>query len=482
MAVRSAYSLGLHREETLVIFSQAEQHVRRQVWRSLYVMDRFLSVSLGRPPAIHEEDCSGDALNPPPTSPNPTPTDVKFYFSGLEAGVRGCHILGTIIRDVYSKRKVSTKTAQEIADRCKIWPKTLPPALHWRQASPSNPRQAILILHVNMIYCHAIILFTRPFFLFLLSSELQRKYLGSNQCPRPRHGKTEKFSEACVIASLHTIALIQNACSGGYLPMQNPFIIYCLFSAALVVLSGKLAAHSSHEASPQAIENAISILAYCGKLDPQAARMVDIFKSFREIVVKEERKSQSPEEQTNLTLQLPSATPGSFPQQISPFIQQMTDPNPSSQLQGALPDDLPPEHQPIDPAIAPSFSLPASNSSFEHTAKHNMAQEQGPPRLSTMRTDSFSGLLDLENTDKVLGASSSDGEGSGLDNEIDFATLWSWPGNELVNPNGALGGFNNHGVVGEGRGLGLKDLGVQGISDSQVPLFGTSMDAQADEA
>ena len=215
MAARSAYSLGLHREETLIIFPPSKQHVRRQVWRSLFIMDRFLAVSLGRPPAIREEDCSGDALDPPPRSSHPTPTDIKFYHSGLEAGVRGCHILSIIIKDVYSKRKVSTKIAQDIAERCKIWPKTLPPALHWRQASASNPRHAILILHVNMLYCHAIILFTRPFFLYLLSAEMQRKYMGSKHNPEPRRGKTEKFSEACVIAALPTITLNQTACEAG---------------------------------------------------------------------------------------------------------------------------------------------------------------------------------------------------------------------------------------------------------------------------
>ncbi|KAK3070381.1 hypothetical protein LTS18_015115, partial [Coniosporium uncinatum] len=64
MAVRSAYALGLHREETMVIFSQEDRVARRNLWRSLFVMDRFLCCCLGRPPAISEEDCSGDSLKP----------------------------------------------------------------------------------------------------------------------------------------------------------------------------------------------------------------------------------------------------------------------------------------------------------------------------------------------------------------------------------------------------------------------------------
>lgn len=41
MAVRSAFALGLHREETLVIFNTEEQTLRRNLWRSLFVLDRF---------------------------------------------------------------------------------------------------------------------------------------------------------------------------------------------------------------------------------------------------------------------------------------------------------------------------------------------------------------------------------------------------------------------------------------------------------
>lgn len=487
MAARSAYSLGLHREETMVIFPPAEQHLRRKVWRSLFVMDRFLAISLGRPPAIREEDCSGDALDPPPASPHPTPSDMKFYYSGLEAGVRGCHILSIIIRDVYSKRKVSTKTAQAIADRCKVWPKTLPAALHWRQASPSNPRQAILILHVNMIYCHAIILFTRPFFLYLLSSELQRKYLGSHEYPKPRRGKTEKFSEACIIASLHSIAIIQTACEGGYLPMQNPFIIYCLFSAALVILTGRLAIHSTHEASDQSIENAVSILSYCGTLDPQAARMVQIIASFRDIIFKQDRQGQSPQQSMSSSITLPSSTPGSFPQhRFSPFVQQMTHPDPSSQLAGSVSSTHHgPPTSPLDPTISapppmPSFSLPTLASPTS-----SAPAQTAPPRMPYIRTDSFSGLLDLDNTDNLLGASGSE-ESSGPENDIDFASLWAWPGSDVGTPAaGVNGGADGAGGSRAGSGMAgmrLKDLGVQGISDSPVPLFGTSMSALADEA
>lgn len=64
MAVRTAFALGLHREETLSIslFTDAEQAERRNLWRTLFILDRIISTSLGRPTAIRESDSSGNIL------------------------------------------------------------------------------------------------------------------------------------------------------------------------------------------------------------------------------------------------------------------------------------------------------------------------------------------------------------------------------------------------------------------------------------
>lgn len=181
MAVRSAFALGLHREETMCIFSGAEQMVRRNLLRSLYVLDRFLSTSLGRPTSIQESDCSGDTLTtgekPPfPQAPFPTAANASFTAAlGLEASVRSCHVIGVILDKVYSQRKISTKLAQDIADHCKGWPKSLDPSLHWKQANSTDPTQGIAVLHVNLLYCHSIVLLTRPFFLFLMNKMHQEQ-------------------------------------------------------------------------------------------------------------------------------------------------------------------------------------------------------------------------------------------------------------------------------------------------------------------
>lgn len=104
MATRSAYALGLHREETMVIFSQEEQAARKNLWRSLFVVDRLLSCSLGRPTAISEDDCSGDALRPTEQSAEqPFNSAIQAGLDhtatgpcALEAAVRSCSVIGKV--------------------------------------------------------------------------------------------------------------------------------------------------------------------------------------------------------------------------------------------------------------------------------------------------------------------------------------------------------------------------------------------------
>lgn len=426
MAVRSAFALGLHREETFIIFTPEDQEVRRNLWRSLYVLDRFLSASLGRPAAISEEDCSAGTLNPPPSPSFPGTTDFNQTNSlGLEASVRSCHVIGIILRKIYQKRKISTKLAQEIADQCKLWPGALSPTLHWRQASATNPSQGIAILHVNLFYCHSIILLTRPFFLYLLNTEIQ-KTKRSPSLRKPRTGcKMEKFSEACVIASTHTIVLVQNAFEGRYLQQRNPFVTYFLFAAALIVLSNEFAALYPNSSADQCIENAITIVAYCGETDPQASRLLYILATFRSVVATQARMNRAPQYPQN---------EGSMQSIFSP-----TTRNFHASVAQAAQDPTAtfgPPTESIDPVTSNH-----RNSTIDISASLP---------LSKSRHGSFSGLLDLSANALTVGSE----ESSAPDEQIEFDTLWQWP---TTTPAVGTPGF---------------EAGIQGISDSSVPLFG----------
>ncbi|KAF1958367.1 hypothetical protein CC80DRAFT_490961 [Byssothecium circinans] len=482
MAARSAQALGLHREETMVIFGPEEQEARKNLWRSLFVIDRLLSCSLGRPTAISEMDCSGNALHPVEPQSNAAfqmdpvleANSSETGTSALEAAVRSCSAIGLVLEKVYQRRKISTRLAQEIADTCKTWPRALPTALHWRQASTATASQGVAILHVNLFYCHSIILLTRPFFLYILNMETQRQASQAStgsQAPRP-YLRMEKFSEACVIASTHTILLVQNAFDAGYLSRRNPAVIYFLFAAALVVLANEFAGLYRVDAPDACIANAINIMSYCAESDQQASRLVYILTSFRDVVAQQRtRRKQNLTDNTSLpsiSSQLygapmpnqqhnPSHMPGQDPKNTTPRLHQVPihiypgmQTTPLNGVSSSV-QHPPQPHIPVQPDLSVHLSpihFPQATTSAMDA--YSMNAPSKPPSLSN--------VLDLSGLDATR-VPSLYSEESGADEHIDFDALWAWPSNTPA-PGSPRQGSD-----------GLMDR-MQGVSDSSVSLFG----------
>ncbi|KAI2630994.1 fungal-specific transcription factor domain-containing protein [Hypoxylon sp. NC1633] len=417
MAVRSAFALGLHREESMVIFNESVRKLRRNVWRTLFVLDRFLAACLGRPITISEEDCSEHALAPPiapRTDESAMDDDMhRTNSAALDAAVRSCYLIGLTIKKVYSKRKVSTLVAQEIADRLENWERELDQKLHCQRIveEPVDTVQAVAILHINLLHCHSVLLLTRPFFLYLLKmgcDEMSRK---SEKAPHVSQ-RLEKFSQACVEASQRTIILARVALDAEYLPQCNPFIIYFVFAAALIVLSNEFALLYHNPDAEHSIHSALSILAYCGQRDVQAKRVSYILESFHNANMKRhsENKKPQPGRETN-KIHLPgrkiptiSTQSYSFPHSpVSPFFRHIKTERPDIFMSDLSPTK---ERQLINVAVGPS-----------EAKMHPMM----PP---TLQQPSPEGSVSLNSG--IAAASMAPGMEalSGSDPEFDFDSLW----------------------------------------------------------
>jgi hypothetical protein len=55
-AARLAIGMGLHCDQTLQNLSNDQVERRKRLFFSVYMMDRLVSITLGRPFAIHEDD------------------------------------------------------------------------------------------------------------------------------------------------------------------------------------------------------------------------------------------------------------------------------------------------------------------------------------------------------------------------------------------------------------------------------------------
>ncbi|KAJ4416788.1 hypothetical protein N0V85_002125 [Neurospora sp. IMI 360204] len=157
-------------------------------------------------------------------------------------------------------------------------------AKYWRRPSlatltpqqsregPTSPEQGIAALHANLLSLHSLILLTRQIFI-MHNWKLDQQRSGKANPPSTRESHMAKFSEACVVASYQTIHLIQQAREDGYLPQRNPFFIYFLFAASLIVLMNQFASLYYADTYNKTITDAILTMKYCAEIDPQAERL-----------------------------------------------------------------------------------------------------------------------------------------------------------------------------------------------------------------
>lgn len=229
MAVRSAFALGLHRREALPAIPVSEHESRKNLWKTLVILDRFLSASLGRPTAINEDDCSEsllEASEAPAESGSDGASDMAVHVEGLNAVVRSSQTIGVILERVYSKRKVTTTLAQEVAEKNRGWSAKLHPDLNWKRAhKPLTPGHGIAVVHANLFQSHTTLLLTRPFFLFMVHKTQAARMKGDPASGRRIRSKLEKFSRACVEASNNSIHVVHRAFLDGYLSQRNPFVL-----------------------------------------------------------------------------------------------------------------------------------------------------------------------------------------------------------------------------------------------------------------
>ncbi|KAI1766352.1 fungal-specific transcription factor domain-containing protein [Hypoxylon sp. FL1150] len=295
MAIHSAKALGLHREESMAVHKVPGQKLRRNVWRSLFVFDRFLAVCLGLPVTILEADCSEHALDSwggPTTdeSPMSNVTEVMTSSIAFDATVKSSMLIGTTLKRIYSRMKMPIPVAKELTDRLEDWEREMHQSLHCGRimGAKIDPAEAVAVLHVNLLHCHSILLLTKPFFLCLIALSYRMGYYGGNSAedsqkpPLPNQERLEKFSPACIEAAQRTIILSRAALDAEYLPQCNPFVIYFVFAAALVILSNEFSSLCYNPDAHNSIESAIRIFDYCENRDVQAQRLKYIVRKFHD--------------------------------------------------------------------------------------------------------------------------------------------------------------------------------------------------------
>jgi hypothetical protein len=286
IAVRAAHALGLHRHDTSSLFCARECQIRERVWKSIRVLDLFLSASLGRPFATSEVE--NDVMT---WNRSAGQHEGSIDAQSFSAVVSICFIFERILTEVYGKRMVSTDLVESISQQHREWTAALPTGLKidglskQDDDSSGNLRQVIGRTHLSNAFYWSIILLTRPFLVYQVSARIKNK--GSREDTNGSDGHSpliSTFADACVDSAVRSMDIIDSLLQQPNLPKTLPLVINSIFVNALVVGVAFFGDFDRSFPLNRGLDQAENGLRFFGRFDPTGRRYVQIIEYLRAAV------------------------------------------------------------------------------------------------------------------------------------------------------------------------------------------------------
>ncbi|EXJ93937.1 hypothetical protein A1O1_02330 [Capronia coronata CBS 617.96] len=271
IAVRAAYALGLHRSDISKLFEPRERLARERVWKSLRVLDLYMSGSLGRPPATSEVDGGSVSWNRETRDYE----DIQMNGRTTSATLRICFIFERILNEVYCRREVSVQLVESISRQYRDWTAQLPAGLQAdsldQKVGSTAPtlRQTIGIANLKSAYYWSIILLTRPFLIFKVSSGIRGRPEDEDSAGS---SVTMTLSEACIDAALRSIEIATDLVHTPGVPKRQFMVTNSVFISAMVIGFAIFGDFDKSFPLLSSIAQAESILTIMGKDDLSARR------------------------------------------------------------------------------------------------------------------------------------------------------------------------------------------------------------------
>ncbi|KAL5594929.1 hypothetical protein FOVSG1_008618 [Fusarium oxysporum f. sp. vasinfectum] len=262
-AVRAAYSIGIHRTEVNARFGPDIHRQRDRLWKSIRVVDLFLSSSMGRPPATSDVDC---------TVPYQSPDEnVEEPVDLLNASVQIFLVLEGVVTEIYSRRKVSLQLTEGISLQLRDWSSRWLKQLKDIVANPEaqDRAQASGACQILATYYYAVMLVSRPFLMYELCRRLSDGSLNSNGRSALTSGKS-KLADACIDAASLMVDPILDLIQKGILVGHVPILVSWLFASSLVLGVGLLGGFG--RVLEKYTRMAIHALDHCSKHDTHAGQ------------------------------------------------------------------------------------------------------------------------------------------------------------------------------------------------------------------
>ena len=216
IAARAAYSIGIHRTAVNARFSPEVHRQRDRLWKSLRVLDLFLSTSMGRPPATSDFDCTVSYR-----AQNETGHE---EFDLLNASAQIFLVTEAIVLEVYSRRKISPRLTEGISRELREWSTRWLHRLKDVIAGTSSENQPGMVNGACQIlssYYYAVILVSRPFLMVELHRRLSEV---SSSAGAGLTGKS-KLADACIDAAILMVEPVQSLIARGLMTRRAPVIV-----------------------------------------------------------------------------------------------------------------------------------------------------------------------------------------------------------------------------------------------------------------
>jgi hypothetical protein len=276
IAVRAAFSLGMHKSSTHALFDDLEAGARRRIWKSTRVLDIFLSASLGRPPATSDSSMDRDGDTKDETARESASQDA---FSAKVLAL--CDIFERIIIDVYMKKAISTRLADSISGCYRDWTSNLPESLQLANldSSEDDPEKLSRVLAASCIissYHWSIILLTRPFLTFQIFKDMSRSGEDLDMHDQVEQSSIKTYADACVDSSLRCLNIAQTLTRYSSLPQRLPFIVNSVCNSALVLGAAIFTDQDKFLPLEDGLKQGTQLLNHFAQWDPHAARYAQI--------------------------------------------------------------------------------------------------------------------------------------------------------------------------------------------------------------
>ncbi|CAX41718.1 zinc cluster transcription factor, putative [Candida dubliniensis CD36] len=247
MAINYAQSLGLHRNFVNEQFSKitSEYEYRKKLFRSLYISDRISSVFIGRPLIINDYDWDDPArFKRSDASGVPVDFNSKCHIELT----RICTLVGRIVANFYQDKMIDVKKTKNLAIQLRLWLKSLDPDLAFNNilkpselSNNEDNANTVILLGIHVLHLWAIMLLSRPFFMFEAVSKLNPEMRKSFE----EEELSKQLCQAATKASILAIKLMTHYINTTFHEMKRMecyVIITCCFYASIIlgitILSG----------------------------------------------------------------------------------------------------------------------------------------------------------------------------------------------------------------------------------------------------